>query len=469
MLPILLLIVLIPFASLLPLILLEKKYSYMISMIASLLVFMLTILALYYSYTNGTASLGTSNFYISALNLSFALRLNQPSLILLVMTSVVFFAASIVGKYFIGKRDRIYNIIFLLAEGASLGVFIAANLFFLYVFWEVAEVMMFFIIFLYGGYNRRYSSIKFIIYSIFSSLLMLIGILILYNAVTPHTFDISTLISSSALIPVQTQLTVLVLFVIAFMIKMPVFPLHAWLPDAHTEAPTTGSMILAGVLLKFGGYGLYLMFLILPIASKYALYLFLIFLFSTIYSAYVCLSQTNLKRLIAYTSITDMGIVGVGLTAVNAFGYSGAMYAMFNHGIAIALLFLIAGAIDHIYGTLEIDKIKGVIKNFAGMSYLFIIGVFAALGIPLTAGFIADLLIFIGAVATFGIWGLVPLFGILIMGAALFWLIERVFMSVSKAVEPYNPLGSEVMVSGLLLIGVAIIFGVLPFLLLGVT
>ncbi len=469
MLQILLLIVLLPFAALLPMALFDKKYSYTISILVSFVVLALTAYALYYSYTSGTSALATSSVYVSALNLNFALRLNQASLILLVMTSVVFFAASIVGKYFIRERDRIYNTIFLIAEGASLGVFIAANLFFFYVFWEVAEVMMFFIIFLYGGYNRRYSSIKFIIYSILSSLLLLIGILLLYNSVTPHTFSINNLIAASSTIPAQTQLIVLILFVISFMIKMPVFPLHSWLPDAHTEAPTTGSMILAGVLLKFGGYGLYLMFLILPIASQYALYLFLIFLFSTIYSAYVCLSQTNIKRLIAYTSITDMGVVGVGITAMNAFGYSGAMYAMFNHGIVIALLFLVAGTLDHLYGTLEIDKIKGVIKNFSGVSYLFIIGVFAALGMPLTAGFIADLLIFIGAVAAFGVWGLLPLAGILIIGAALFWLIERVFMSASKAVEPYNPLSNAVVASAILLIGVTILFGVLPSLFLSVS
>jgi NADH-quinone oxidoreductase subunit M len=468
MLPILPLIILIPLVALLPLFLFDRKHSYTISIISSLLVFVLTAYALYCSYAYGTSTLSMSGLYVSSLNLNFALQLNQPSLILLVMTSVVFLAASLVGKYFIG-RGSMDNLAFLVAESASLGVFIAANLFFFYVFWEVAEVMMFFIIFLYGGYNRRYASIKFITYSILSGLLLLIGILLLYGSVTPHTFDISALIAASGSIPTQTQLMVLVLFVIAFMIKMPVFPLHGWLPDAHTEAPTTGSMILAGVLLKFGGYGLYLMFLILPVASQYALYMFLIFLFSTVYSAYACLSQTNVKRLIAYTSITDMGVVGVGLAAMNAFGYSGAMYAMFSHGIAIALLFLIAGTLDHVYGTLDIDRIKGVIKNFAGMSYMFIFGAFAALGIPLTAGFVADLLVFIGAVTAFGVWGLAPLFGILMIGATLFWLIERVFMSASRAVEPYNPIDGAVMASAAFLTCITLLFGILPFVLLGIT
>ena len=458
---------LVPLFFLAVLMVIDKRYAHEITIASSSIVLILSAALIYLVHTNGLSYVSASMAYVPALNLGFSLSLSQPSLILLIMTAVVFFASSLVGEYFIGKVGRVYSTVFLVAETASLGVFMAANLFLLYIFWEVAEVMVFFIIFLYGGYNRRYASIKFLIYSIISSLLLLIGIIVLYNSVTPHTFDISAIIGASSSITASVQIEVLILFLVAFMIKMPAFPFHSWLPDAHTEAPTTGSMILAGVLLKFGGYGLYLMFLMLPIAAHYSLYLFLIFLVSTIYSAYVCLSQRNIKRLIAYTSITDMGIVGVGITAMNAFGYNGAMYAMFNHGIAIALLFLLAGSLDEVYGTLEIDKIKGVVKNFPGMAYLFILGTFAALGLPLTAGFIADLLILIGAVGAFGVLGVIPIVGIIIIGAALFWLIERVFMSASKAVEPYNPLGSSVMASGVFLIAVSILFGILPFLLIG--
>lgn len=460
-------ILLVPLVFLVPLMLLDKKHAHSMTLGASLIVLLLSATALYLANVNGIASLSFSAAYIPSLNLGFSLSLSQPSMMLLLMTAAVFFASSLAGEYFLGRVGRVYATVFLVALSASLGVFMSANLFLLYIFWEVAEVMVFFIIFLYGGYNRRYASIKFLIYSIISSLFLLIGIIILYNSIGTHTFNINAIIAASKSIPSSTQLEVLILFLLAFMIKMPAFPLHSWLPDAHTEAPTTGSMILAGVLLKFGGYGLYLMFLMLPIAAHYSLYIFLIFLVSTVYSAYVCLSQRNIKRLIAYTSITDMGIVGVGISAMNAFGYNGAMYAMFNHGVAIALLFLIAGSLDEVYGTLEIDKIKGVIKNFPGLSYLFIIGTFAALGLPLTAGFIADLLVLIGTVSTFGIIGVVPIAGIIVIGAALFWLIERVFMSASKAVEPYNPLSSLVLASGVFLIAVSILFGVLPFLLLG--
>ena len=256
----------------------DKRYAHDITVASSSIVLILSAAVLYLVHANGLSYLSASIAYIPTLNLGFSLSLSQPSLILLIMTAVVFFASSLVGEYFIGKVGRVYSTVFLVAETASLGVFMAANLFLLYLFWEVAEVMVFFIIFLYGGYNRRYASIKFLIYSIISSLLLLIGIIVLYNSVTPHSFDIGAIIGASQSIPLKAQLEILVLFLVAFMIKMPAFPFHSWLPDAHTEAPTTGSMILAGVLLKFGGYGLYLMFLMLPIAAHYSLYLFLIFL-----------------------------------------------------------------------------------------------------------------------------------------------------------------------------------------------
>ncbi|MCL4364983.1 MAG: NADH-quinone oxidoreductase subunit M [Candidatus Marsarchaeota archaeon] len=469
MLPILPLIILIPFAAIAAELMMDRHHSYQISFVASLASFLLVAFTVYYAYVHGSASLSFSSMYVPSLNLHFSLQVTELSLMLLLMTSIVFLAASVVGKYFIGSKKRMYNIIFLVSEGASLGVFVSANLFLFYVFWEIAEIMFFFIIFLYGGYNRRYASIKFIIYSLFSSLLLLIGIMLLYSSITPHTFNINGIIAAGGSISASTQTIILALLLVSFLIKMPVFPFHGWLPDAHTEAPTTGSMILAGVLLKFGGYGLFLMLLMLPIASHYAPYLFVVFLLSTVYSAFACMTQSNIKRLIAYTSITDMGIVGIGLSAMNTFGYNGGFYAMFNHGIAIALLFLIAGTLDHLYGTLEIDRIKGVIKNFPALSYLFIIGTFTAVGIPLTSGFVADLLLFFGSVKAFGIFGVLPLAGILIIGAALFWVIERTFMNSSTAVEPYNPLDRNVVASGVFLIATAILFGILPFILLGIT
>ncbi len=459
------LIVLLPFAAAFVSLLAKDKLAHDISMIASALVLILTAVAIIFAKIYTIGAIAFSLPYISSLGIGLDFQFTSLSLILTLMTAIVFFAASLVGKYFI-KSSRLYNLVFLMAEGASMGVFLASNLFLFFAFWEIAEIMMFFIIFAYGGYERRYAAIKFIIYSIMSSLLLLIAIMILYT--NAHTFSIETIISGASAIPMQAQFIVMALLLIAFMIKMPVFPFHTWLPDAHTEAPTTGSMVLAGVLLKFGGYGLLLMFLMVPLSHTYALYMALLFGFSAVYSALVTFRQANLKRLIAYTSITDMGIIAVGIAASNALGTSGAIYAMLAHALAISLLFLIAGSLDEVYGTLEWGKIRGVIANFPGLTYLFVIGVFATVGLPLTAGFIGDILVFLGAFDTFQLIGIVPLAGVFLIGAVLFWIAERVFLNQTNKTEPYEELSSSVLYAGIFLVACTIVFGALPFLLTSV-
>lgn len=453
-------IVLLPFVSIVPMLLVDRRHSYKISLIASSINLLLIAVAAFFAYTQGTAGASFSIPYITSLGISFTLQITGLSLLLVIMTGIVFFACSVVAEYFIGKGERLYNIIFMAAEGASLGVFLSGNLFLFYVFWEIAEFMMFFIIFLYGGYARRYAAVKFIIYSLVSSLLLLIGIILLYS--NTHTFDIASLSLSTSSIPINVQFAITILLVLAFMIKMPIFPLHTWLPDAHTEAPTTGSMILAGVLLKFGGYGFLLLFYLIRPATHVAYYLAILFGFSAIYAALSAFRQTNIKRMIAYTSITDMSIIAIGVASINLLGSSGAVYAMLNHGLAISLLFLIAGTLDELYGTLEISKIKGIIRSFPGLAYLFIAGVVAAIGIPMTAGFIGDLLIFIGAMEAFGLAGIFALAAIFIMGVFLFWTIDRMFLS-QKVTAPYNTLSANIIRAGVFLMVMTVLFGLFPF------
>lgn len=457
------LIVLIPFAALLPLLLLDKHRSYAVSTATSIIVFVLVLASLYISCTSGLGSLSFSVPYLGQLGIGIQFQATQLTMLLALMSSIVFLAASIVGRYYIGGRERIYNMILLISEGSALGVFLSGNLFLLYVFWEVAEVMMFFMIFIYGAYNRRYASLKFLSFSIVSSLLLLIGIMVLYSS--QHTFAIASIISAASSIPMHDQVLVTVLFLIAFMIKTPVFPFHGWLPDAHTEAPTTGSMILAGVLLKFGGYGLFLMFSMIPFAASHSYYIALIFIFSALYGAAVCVRQTNMKRMIAYTSITDMGIVAMALAAVSPIATSGAAYAMLSHGLAISLLFLVAGTVDEMYGTLEIAKLKGIARNFPVLAYLFIFGTLAVIGLPLTAGFVGELLVFIGSFSHFGFLSLIPIAGILLIGAALLWTVERSFMNLAKTTEAFSRYEGSVMVAASILIVSTVLLGVFPILL----
>ncbi len=427
--------------------------------------FILTLLVVYAANTGQHISFSAP--YISYLGINLSFQITSLNLILLLMTSVVFLAASLVGKYFIKEGHQQYNVIFAIAEGSCLAIFISANLFLFYIFWELAEVMMFFIIFLYGGYARKEAAMKFIIYSLASSLLLLIAIMLIYTNVTPHTFDILSIIKDASTIPQSAQFAAMLLLLLSFAIKMPVFPLHSWLPDAHTEAPTTGSMILAGVLLKFGGYGLLLMFLMLPVSLHYTNYMAVLFGFSAVYAAFTAMRQSNIKRTIAYTSITDMGIVAVGAAAYTVLGSDGALYAMLSHGLVISLLFLIAGTLGELYGTLEIDKIKGVIRNFPSITYLFIFGAVALVGIPLTTGFIGDLLIFLASTHAFGVAGAAPLIGIALIGVLMFWLVERVFVS-EKSTHKFHHVDRLVIGSALLLAVASIVLGLFPSLLLGV-
>ncbi|HVA83228.1 MAG TPA: proton-conducting transporter membrane subunit, partial [Candidatus Aquilonibacter sp.] len=289
MLPLLPLMVILPFLAIIPIALIPERHAHKISILTSLIVLLLTAYSLYIVSQQGLTSLTFTQSYFTSIGANLSLQLTNISLILVVMTAIVFFAAALVGSYFIPKDQRLYSVVFMLILGGAMGLFLSGNLFLFYIFWEIAEFAMFFIIFGYGGYDRRYAAIKFIIYSIIASLMLLIGILLLYFYSSPHSFDIFQLEQSAATLPSGIQPIILVMLLGAFMIKAPIFPFHNWLPDAHTEAPTTGSMVLAGVLLKFGGYGLILMFLLLPIASTYSTYIAIIFGFSAIYGALVAL------------------------------------------------------------------------------------------------------------------------------------------------------------------------------------
>jgi len=458
--------VFLPLILIVPLFAVSEDRSFAIAMASAAFLFIIAVASAYLGLSQGFETLSFSSTYIPYLNVNFELALNSYTNILVLMSSVVILAAAMVSRNFIKESARAYNALFLLIQSAAFGFFLSGNLFLLYVFWEISEFSMFFIIYLFGGYDRRYAAIKFLIYSLAASLLLLVGIMVLYTYGPVHSFSIQTIASQSAALPAWARATATLLLLTAFLIKMPVFPFHAWLPDAHTEAPATGSMILAGILLKFGGYGLLLLFLILPFALGYAKYMAVLFGVSAIYAAFVAIRQTHLKRLIAYISIVDMGIVALGLASSSILGNAGAMYAMLSHGIVISLMFLIAGVLDESFGTMLIEKIKGVVKSLPGLAYSFVFGVFAFAGIPLTAGFIGDVLIFTGAYGRFGLLGLAPLGAIFVMSAFMFLIVERVFLNSSAAVEPiFNPKKSDYYAIAFLMLA-TVVFGVLPFLLL---
>lgn len=458
--------VFIPFLSIVALFLAREKYSFWITFASTLIVSALAFLSVAVGLDQGFAQLAFELPYISNLGISLAFTLTQYSEIFVVMSAIVLLASAMVARRFIKESERIYGTLFLVVSGSVFGLFLSGNLVFFYLFFELSEVAMFFIIYLFGGYDRRYSAIKFLVYSIAASLALLVGIMFIYSGTTPGTFSIASVIAAAASIPSGVQLAALALLLLAFLIKLPVFPFHGWMADAYTEAPTTGSMVLAGILPKFGGYGLLLMFLMLPVASEYSIYIAALLGFSALYSALVAVKQAHLKRTIAYASMLDMGIASLGIASIGTLGVQGGLYLMLSHGIAISIMFLVAGALDESYGTLLISKLKGAIKHTPMLAYSFLFGSFATIGIPLTSGFIGEFLVFTGTVNVFGRAGVVPLAAVLVIGAVLFWIAERSILNSSRASTPFTYPSASITVSIAFLAVSTLVLGILPGILL---
>lgn len=454
-------------ASLLILVL-DQKLSKRIAIIGSAAVFVITLLILAISLMHGSVSLSEQYNYVSAFGISLQLQLNDISFILVLMTAIVGFATALAGNPERAK-EKTANMLIMLFEFAAIGLFASANLFVFFIFWDIGVVALFFMINLLGSSNRRYASMKFIIYEIFASSFLLLGILLIYFYTPVHSFNIQDITSMAATIPVGTQQLIFIVLFIAFMVNMPLFPLHFWLPDAHTEASTQGSMLLSGVLTKFGAYGMLLIFSMLPVASQFAIPVAILAGFSTIYSAFVTMLQHDIKRVIAYTTIIDMGIILVAIAAMDTFGTYGAVYAMLAHGVTIALMFLAVGCLHHEFGSRDMRVVKGAVSGAASTAYTFLAGTLGITGVPLTAGFIADILIFIGAIQAFGIYGAIPLLGLLIIGAFLYLVLNRSFMMTSEHSEVVEALGMEQKLGYAFLLFFMFFFGIFPFVIMGFT
>ncbi len=315
------------------------------------------------------------------------------------------------------KKGHLFFPLILIMEGALLGVFIVLDLFVFYVFWELTLIPMFFLILVWGGDDRRYASMKFFIYTFTASVLMLIGILVMYfntgdaslgGSLTGHHFDLVAMTSQAAgegLIASEgLRHFVWILLLIGFATKMPSVPVHTWLPDAHVQAPTAGSMLLAGVMLKMGAYGfIRIAVTIFPESTVvFTPLLIILGMASLVYGAVVCMGQTNLKRMVAYSSVSHMGLIFLGIATMQPLGIAGALFMMFAHGIISPLLFAVAGAFKHHYHTLEIGSMRGIAHHSPWLAGHMMLGWMASLGLPLLAGFVAEVAVLIAFWMTFG-------------------------------------------------------------------
>lgn len=377
--------------------------------------------------------------WISAFNINYYLGIDGISVPMVLLTALLSFLC-VIASWNINEHVRGYFALFLLLNTSMVGVFCALDFFLFYVFWELMLLPMYFLIGVWGGPNKEYAAIKFFLFTLVGSVLMLIVMLVFYfGSVEPttglHSFDLTILADQAvhqALLKDNTirWLCYLGLF-IGFAIKIPLVPFHTWLPDAHVEAPTAISVILAGVLLKMGTYGiLRISYPLLPdMARAFALYAAIFGLVSIIYGALCAMAQTDLKKLIAYSSISHMGFVMLGMSVFsNTTAINGAVLQMFNHGTVTAMLFLLVGVIYDRAHIRDIDGFGGLAKTmpiYAGYTGL---AFFAGLGLPGLSSFISEALVLVGSFQQYKIITIIATTGIILTAAYFLWTMQRMFL-----------------------------------------
>jgi NADH-quinone oxidoreductase subunit M len=412
--------------------------------------------------------------WIPSIDVAWRVGVDGMSLALALMT-VVLFAASV--AYGVGPRPmtRAAAGLLLLLEAATLAFFLAEDFFLFYIAFDVTLVAMYFLIALWGEEQRRYAALKFFLYTLIGSLPVLLGIVALFLTSEPQTFDMIRLAEERPLAGAGLGASMVFLaFFIGFAIKTPIVPFHTWLPAAHVEAPTAGSVLLAGVLLKMGTYGLVRVNLqMLPDAfAEYALPVALLGLLSVLYGALLALAQSDLKRLVAYTSVNHMGYVVIGVAAAAATGISararelaidGAVLQMVAHGLVTATLFFIAGFIKERAGTRDLGRLAGLLEPMPWYGSLVALTFFASLGLPGLAQFPAELQIFLGA---FDVWPAlvaVAVLGIVITAALFLLALQRAFMGQTpEALRRLPDLSRREVVAVAPLVALFVALGVYP-------
>ncbi len=388
------------------------------------------ILLAQYNPSNPTMQFVERASWIPVLNVYYYIGADGISIPMLFLTALLSLI-SIVASFGIEKRVKEYFAFFLLLECGMMGVFASLDFFLFYVFWEVMLVPMYFLIGVWGGPRKEYAAIKFFLYTLFGSIFMLVGILLLYFNTTPHTLSFTELVAGGPTLSHNLQLLVFVFFFIAFAIKIPAWPFHTWLPDAHVEAPTAVSVILAGVLLKMGTYGLLRISLpMLPYGTNYFVWpMAIIGVIGIIYGALVCMAQTDLKKLVAYSSVSHMGYCLLGIAAVTSLaGIEGCMFQMFSHGLITGALFLLVGVIYDRAHTRDINAFGGLwlkLPVYSGVMILFVMG---SLGLPGLSGFVSEFMVFIGSFPTFTWLTGIAVLGVLLTAGYFLRMVQRVFL-----------------------------------------
>ena len=383
-------------------------------------------LFLWFNFETGTPKFQFVEKYswIESFNIFYHLGVDGISVLFVLLSTLLTPICVLASWDAVRERVKEYLVAFLVLETLMIGMFCALDMVLFYVFFEGVLIPMFLIIGVWGGQRRVYAAFKFFLYTLTGSVLMLIAIIFIY--LQTGVTDIPTLLKTS--LPRDLQLWLWIAFFASFAVKIPMWPVHTWLPDAHVEAPTAGSVILAGVLLKMGGYG-FLRFSLpmMPLASDFFTPLmFSLSVIAVIYTSLVALAQVDMKKLIAYSSVAHMGFVTLGIYALNTQGIQGAIYQMLSHGIVSAALFLCVGVVYDRMHTRLIDRYGGLVERMPVYAFTFMLFMLASVGLPGTGGFIGEFLVLVGLFKVNTTVAVLASLGVVLGAAYMLWLYRRV-------------------------------------------
>jgi NADH-quinone oxidoreductase subunit M len=445
------------------------------SLIASLMVLAITIKQYLYMFDPIHKNLQMVESYKWIGPINFSLGVDGLAYSMVLLMAILLPCAVIASKPIAQKqKPRLYYALLMFLALAVMAVFMAKDIFLFFLAWELELVPMYLLIAIWGSKNRNYASMKFMLYTFAAGILLLIGLFVLLMNTGFQTFDMVELAQASMNLKFEIQSLIFILVALCFIIKLPSVPLHTWLPDAHVEAPTPVSMLLAGILLKMGCYGLVRFGLgFFPaVLVKLAPAIAILAVVNIIYGAYAALVQTDLKKIVAYSSISHMGFILLGLAALNPAGYSGAVFQMFSHGLISAALFMIVGMLYERTHTRDIGKYGGLAKVMPQTFFISLIAIMANLGLPGLSGFVGESLVFYGAFSSLNlsagydyvrISAAIATLGVIITAGYMLWMNQRVFYgeTPNQWLKLKDARRDELLVLAVL-IGLSLLYGIYP-------
>ncbi len=405
----------------------QEKIMKIVGLVSSIVALVLSIIVVATFDPSGGIQFVDKFIWSETVGASYYMGVDGLSLPMLFITTLLVVIAY-VASWNTSLKPKGYFALLLLLEVGMLGVFVSLDYVLFYIFWELVLLPMYFLIGIWGGERREYAAIKFFIYTLTGSVLMLLAILALYFKGGATTFNMIELAKNGYSFGFQNL--VFWGFFAGFAVKVPLFPFHTWLPDAHVEAPTAVSVLLAGVLLKMGAYGfIRIMLPTLPDATRYfAVFLGTLGVINIIYGALNAMVQTDLKKMVAYSSISHMGYIILGIASLTAMGLNGAIFQMFSHGCITAMLFMLVGYIYERSHTRQIAELGGLLNKIPILAGILCFASFAALGLPGLSGFAAEFLILVGALETQPVLAILGASGVVLTASYVLWMLQRVAM-----------------------------------------